>query len=349
MAEPSASPDGCTGALKHLAAFTARMAAELAAIRPLVVATRFDSVKTLAASRRVSATLTAYVGLEGDLRSCGPTVELASRVEALQSAAKTTLDQSLSASTRSLRVHRDAGVALFGLLTEVLALSEMATGVADSLGVDAAIATIAEGADEPVGSLPPLPTPTPRPTQTAVTTPRPPAAATVALPKLSVKIAGATSVKYFAISGSTPKQLIDSATLEARTHCGKHAAACVQPGWAVFDVVQQPDPRTGACMVTQMVFKPSYTVWIPRWTGPSRVYPELVDWWREVLDHIAWHEGQHIRIQNGMLDQLTFTRMPSCSEFQARFDSWMGSVNTAQDAFDAKERSWVAPRYYGPP
>ena len=80
-------------------------------------------------------------------------------------------ERSLSAPVNAAQVQRDASVALFGLLPEVLALSETAKGVADSLGMQMAVAMVPDGAEEAVGSLPPLPTPTPRPTVRS--TPRP--------------------------------------------------------------------------------------------------------------------------------------------------------------------------------
>ena len=89
--------------------------------------------------------------------------------------------------------------------------------------------------------------------------------------------------------------------------------------------------------------------YMPRWTKPSRVYPELLAWWRKVLDHISWHEGQHIKIQK------TFQRqVEDVAGWQGLLSSRRdpqeveADVTRAQDAFDSKDRSWVYPTYTGP-
>ena len=74
--EPSAAllatPNPCLFAVTRLGAFAEELAGELAALRPLVVAARFDAAKTASGARQVSATLTAYEGLESDLQRCEP-------------------------------------------------------------------------------------------------------------------------------------------------------------------------------------------------------------------------------------------------------------------------------------
>jgi hypothetical protein len=178
--EPSAAllatPNPCLFAVTRLGAFAEELAGELAALRPLVVAARFDAAKTASGARQVSATLTAYEGLESDLQKCEPVARLAVRVAALRKSAETTLNVLLATPFSEPQKHRDGTVILFGLLPEVLALSKAAKGAADTLGVQVALATVPKGADKPVGSLPPLPTPTPRPKPSP--TPKPLALAT---------------------------------------------------------------------------------------------------------------------------------------------------------------------------
>ncbi len=133
--------DPCGVAVTHLGALTARMADGLALLRKLVIAASFNGVETAAAIRRVSATLTTYVGLEQTLEGCDATAALAPRVDELRTRAEATLAGSLSARITDDKVHWDGAVGLLGLLPEVLSLSGDAKSVADGLGIDVAVAT----------------------------------------------------------------------------------------------------------------------------------------------------------------------------------------------------------------
>jgi hypothetical protein len=177
---PRATANPCWGGLTYMEAFSQRMADDLAALRPLVTAPYFDSVGAVAVIRRVSATLTAFNGLDERLRPCAQTADLAQRVETLLATLAKTVKRSLSASANAAQAQRDASVALFGLLPEVLVLSESAKDIADGLALDLAVAQVDPGADQPLGSLAPLPTSAPRvtPRPTPRTTPRPTTKAT---------------------------------------------------------------------------------------------------------------------------------------------------------------------------
>ena len=163
---PQASANPCPAAVTYLGAFTKQIADDLASLRPLIVARRFESAGTVRATRNVSAILTAYLGLEQTLRACAATRELAQRVQVLRASAEATIETVLSARTADAPVQRNAAVSLFGLLPEVLALSGAATSIADSLEITLDGAQVPAGASKPIGSLPPLPTPkaTPKPT-----------------------------------------------------------------------------------------------------------------------------------------------------------------------------------------
>ena len=63
-AAPLATASPCSVGLTVLGAFTQRLAGDLASLRPLTAAAVFDSASTLAAIRRVSATLTAFYGAQ---------------------------------------------------------------------------------------------------------------------------------------------------------------------------------------------------------------------------------------------------------------------------------------------
>ena len=149
------------------------MAGDLASLRPLVVAGKFDSDVTGVTIRHISVRLAPYVGLEQKLRSCPATTELAPRVEPLRSSAEVALEKSRSASIRNGQVQRDAGVGLFGLLPEVLLLSDAVGAIADGLGIESQGAQITDNSAQPIGSLAPLPTPTKPPTPKPTPKPTP--------------------------------------------------------------------------------------------------------------------------------------------------------------------------------
>ena len=112
---PGATPDPCTVAVTRLAAFSERLASDLAALRPLIVAQTFDAGTTASADRAVAATLTAYEGLETQLQRCAASAEFfAARVQALRTRAEATLDAVLAASLYAPQIHRDGAVTCSG-------------------------------------------------------------------------------------------------------------------------------------------------------------------------------------------------------------------------------------------
>lgn len=164
-ARPAGSADPCVFAVTHLGAFNARLANNLAAIRPLVLRKVFVASDASSAVVQVSATLTAYKGhLVAAMEACGRTADLVPRVARLMADAERFLAPARAGSIQDARTQRGAAVALFGLLPEVLALSEAGQLLASELRLSAQVAQLAPGADAPLGSLPPLPTATPAPT-----------------------------------------------------------------------------------------------------------------------------------------------------------------------------------------
>ena len=80
---------------------------------------------------------------------------------------------------------------------------------------------------------------------------------------------------------------------------------------------------------------------LPRWVGPARVEPALLVWWKQVLDHFAWHEGQHIKIEKSFDKKLRPLLIGhKCSSAKTIIKHWQGSMEAAQDRFDAKDLSW---------
>jgi predicted secreted Zn-dependent protease len=170
----------------------------------------------------------------------------------------------------------------------------------------------------------------------------------VALTLLSAPVPGATSIHYFEISGSNPNSLMADDTAKGSALCQGDADACVAPDWAKFEVSLGYVGRV--CTVVVGSILPSYTVYMPRWSSPGRVPPQLLVWWRAVLDHIAWHEGHHITIENGLIPALRQKlSAASCSTAQSIEDAWRQQLNAAQDAFDAQDRATYSPPPYDGP
>ena len=194
----------------------------------------------------------------------------------------------------------------------------------------------------------PTPTPTPSPTPTPTASP-PLIPTTVRLPLMKPKVAGATNVNYFGITGESPAALLDDLVRRSRAACkSTDTLACV---------VQQPRVRwtnrtllaTGACTIVAPHVSLTSTAHLPQWERPKRVQPALLAWWRKVVDHLAWHEAQHIRIQRSYDSKLIRLMVGrKCSSANRIYKSWTRSVRAAQDRFDAKDASWPYPEYTGP-
>ena len=68
-----------------------------------------------------------------------------------------------------------------------------------------------------------------------------------------------------------------------------------------------------------------------------------------MLDHMAWHEGRHIEIQEGHDRKLVRTMAGrNCSAANRVYRKWLRTVDAAQDRFDARDALWPYPVYAGP-
>ncbi len=198
----------------------------------------------------------------------------------------------------------------------------------------------------PVATQAPVPAPieTPVPVPSPITTEVPAVAPSlVALPKLSMKVAGATKVKYFPIVGQTPGALVTQIVAKSAAPCKSKAQevlACVlqrsSVNWKMLT-----NRASGSCTIVAATINRTSTVNLPRWVGPSKVQPELLTWWKPVLDHFAWHEGQHIKIQKTYEKKLKTQLVGHrCSSAKSIIKKWERAVDAAQDKFDAKDLSW---------
>ena len=165
MAQGSSDP--CTHAVLYLGAFSSQIAAQIAGLRPLVVAKQFDASATGTAVLRINATVVSFDGIGQAVRDCSPTADLAPRVDKLIKDASASLDKAIAGSINDGQLQRDSAANLFALLPEVLALSAANKTVAEKLSITTTSAQVADSDTKPVGLLPPLSTPRP------ATTPRP--------------------------------------------------------------------------------------------------------------------------------------------------------------------------------
>ena len=202
----------------------------------------------------------------------------------------------------------------------------------------------------------PSPTPTPEPTPKATQAPKKGSSSSgqastvqvgadgkVRLPRrISAKVAGATSVRYFKIGGQTGPTLVQQTQKRARRHCGSHRAlACVNLRWQVQTTQTGP---AASCTITGAAWTLSSVVHLPRWSSPKRVDPDLLKWWRKVLNQSARHEAQHIKIQRGQLTKLRAQLIGKpCSSFDRLLKRAQRRSSKAQDAFDTRESTKPLP------
>jgi predicted secreted Zn-dependent protease len=164
-------------------------------------------------------------------------------------------------------------------------------------------------------------------------------------------------VKYYAISGANASALVLAMSAKGPAVCGlADALACFFSSFTYTysgGVDYQPGTtgtglNAGVCSVSSVNLTPAYTIYLPQWTGPSRVPAALVVWWKTVFDHIVWHESQHLAIARSYVQKLEAAIMGGPCD-QAGQDKAVAAVqarlNAAQDAFDVQQESWTWPAY----
>lgn len=341
--EPSATPlvtaNPCAAAVTHLGSYTQRLADDLAALRPLVVAATFDAAATIGAIRLVAATLTAYLGLERTVRDCEATADLAQRVERLAQSAEATLEPTLSAGILDSQVERDGAVGLLGLLPEVLALSEASKSVADTLGVEVAVAQVPEDAAQPVGSLPPLTTPTPPPLTTPKPTPPPksPVAASVKASYFGSNV----RITTYRVTGQTRSSLVRSITRNGPySHWAGETVEGQTRVTTEYRFVFSTD-WSGACRVVvraSPAIEVTYTIVVPKWSPPSGTSASTVQWWNDELAALAKHEKVHVSIYRAAGKRANAVLATStCGNATRRIESVWSTARRDSCEFDMKE------------
>jgi predicted secreted Zn-dependent protease len=201
-------------------------------------------------------------------------------------------------------------------------------------------------------SGPPRPTEAPEPEPTPVVAvasaePGPAPAGLVALPSLSITVLNA-SVVYYAVEGTDPSELLASAVVSVDNPEHSEAAAYVETTFT-FDYDFAAEPDGSSCEITTFSVDRTYEVTAPRWTAPAFVHPALLDWWGLILDHLAWHEEQHVRIyERGLASLETEVVGEPCESVQAVIDEAFTAIEAEQEAFDTTDYEWVPPDYTGP-
>jgi len=162
-----------------------------------------------------------------------------------------------------------------------------------------------------------------------------------------VSIAG-VSVKYYAISGASEDVLISAMAAQGPKACGiARAFACFYHTFT-WSYQGKMEPSAGTCSVASVSFTATYTISLPKWTGPSRVPADLVAWWKVVLEHFVWHESQHLAIAESYVPKLkqAIVRGPCDQAGQNKVtNALQAQLDAAQNAFDAQDRSWTWPPY----
>ena len=243
---------------------------------------------------------------------------------------------------------------LIALISDGNTLSTGDSEASDSVTPSAAAPTMSI----PEATLTPQPTatPTPRPTATpipaATAAPTDPPADTVALPRFSYPVTGAT-VKYFSIAGDTPSALLKADVAASSKACNmEDSMACFSPGysWRFFIKTKV---TSGGCANTSIEISSNYTIILPNWTSPARVPAGLVAWWKLVMDHIVWHESQHLAIAQEYAPKIKAALLSApctAAGFNAAGQAVLDDITAAQAAFDAQQNAtvWEYPPYSGP-
>ncbi|HEY6826141.1 MAG TPA: hypothetical protein VI259_04730, partial [Gemmatimonadaceae bacterium] len=96
----------CQTSVRFLAAFANRFGGELAGLRPLILATPFDSGATWTRISELASTLREYDGLEDQAAACPATSGLSDTVATLREQARSSIDRSAAGSVNDNALQR---------------------------------------------------------------------------------------------------------------------------------------------------------------------------------------------------------------------------------------------------
>ena len=191
----------------------------------------------------------------------------------------------------------------------------------------------------------PTPTPTPEPTAA-------PTSDRVARPAFPVSVRGAV-IAWFSVTGDSPASLIASLQAAGTAACNLDSSWACFSGTYTYTYTPSTDPKSGVCTITSVDLTPTYTIILPRWSAPDRVPAALVDWWKQVLAQLVWHESQHLAIAQSYAPSIKAAIAAGpCTEAgsKAAAKAAMVPLTAAQDDFDAQQGAinWQWPDYSGP-
>jgi predicted secreted Zn-dependent protease len=260
-----------------------------------------------------------------------------------------------------------AVLAMVGSSAIVLVRANAARNSGAPTAVPAVAAVGAQATESPTPSLDPVtpsptrkatpsPTPTlePTPTETPARVPSPGLVndGLVDLPRFPVSVSG-TDLSYYAISGSAPAALINGMESGGSKACGLgEALACFYDQYK-WTMTGSTNVETEKCTVSSVNLTITYNIILPSWNSPSRVPAALPAWWGKVLDHIVWHESQHLAIARGYAASLKAALLAGPCDTAgstAAFKAAEAPLDSAQESFDAQQRAenWSYPSYPGP-
>lgn len=337
---PSAqgSPGPCSAEVSQLGVMTRQLADSLVSLRPLLVASPFNSGQTVAAVRRVSAVMTNYVGLEESLGACDSTIPLVAPLAGLRSSADAVLEDALSASITDGRTQWDAGARLMALLPEILAISDTAATVAGSLGVEVAMAQVPAGATDPVDGSNPFPTPSPEPTPQP--TPEPPAGSTALVITSDYFGPGAT-VRTYRVKGKTPAEITNSINREGPYYEWLGGTASGVTRTNVTYRFHKQSSTFSPCEIVIDAEPPvalSFKIELPRWKAPARASASTIKWWNGQVRTIADHEKVHVGLYRDAAKRLIASiRSSTCENVDRHLKSIWKDAQRDNCEFDLKE------------
>jgi len=112
----------CVAAKSRVPAYAQRLASDIASLRPLVVADRFDPAKTAAAIGQLDETLTAFAEIDPPYHGCATTGGLDYEVEYLVARASRMIEMSKASGITNANPQQRLVFDLYGYLPEALAL-----------------------------------------------------------------------------------------------------------------------------------------------------------------------------------------------------------------------------------
>lgn len=196
---------------------------------------------------------------------------------------------------------------------------------------------------------PPLPTPTPRPGRTTPT-PEP----QVAMPDIpgqpavgpeAFPASHAVTVSYYAVTGSTPREIF--ASMEENGPWSEWAGGNAQAHVEVrptFNFVFQG--RGAGCSVVIDGDAPvslTYHVVLPSWTPPPNVPSFTIDWWIEMIGETVEHEAHHITLYESYLPAINdAVRTGTCDSVEADLERLWAEARRVNCEFDLAEYGYAA-------